>query len=381
LSYARAGLFPEKPELDFESWVSNRFGARLFKIFFQTYTEKVWGMKCREISADWAAQRIQALSLGKVAANALLPGTVRAGSGAKSLIEQFLYPRRGPGQMWTQTAEIVEQHGSEINLCAPVEQVHHDSLKVTGVDAGGSRYSADHYISSMPVRDLIRCLEPAPPEHVREAAERLRYRDYLAVCLICEAENLFPDNWIYVHDPDVYVGRIQNYGNWSSAMVPRAGTSCLGLEYFCFEGDDLWSRSDSELVALGTSEVSKLGLLLPSQVEEGVVLRVRKAYPIYDDTYRESLLTIRGWLQALGNLQLIGRNGMHRYNNQDHSMLTGILAVRNILGAQFDLWEVNADAEYHEQGEVVSAEELEALNRTQPAVPARAESNPRENLE
>jgi len=370
-SYTRARLFPKHPEADFETWVSNRFGTRLFDTFFRTYTEKVWGIKCCEISADWAAQRIQSLSLFKVVANAFLRGARLGGSAPKSLIEQFLYPRRGPGQMWARTAEIVQQYGSDVVLRAPVQRVQHSSGLVIGVQTDESFYTGEHYISSMPVRDLIRCLDPAPPQPVRQAAERLHYRDYLAVCLICSRKNLFPDNWIYVHDPGVHVGRIQNYGNWSSAMVPRPGASCLGLEYFCFEGDELWSMTDAELVALGTSEISRLGLLKPADVEEGVVLRVPKAYPVYDATYQESLEEIRAWLTGVRNLQLIGRNGMHRYNNQDHSMLTGMLAAKNVLGANYDLWKVNADAEYHESGAVVSEEELMTLDKSQPAVPER----------
>ena len=372
-SYARARLCPKHPETDFESWVSNRFGTRLFDIFFRTYTEKVWGMKCHEISSDWAVQRIQSLSLGKIAANALL-GSRSGRAAAKSLIEQFLYPRRGPGQMWTRTAEIVKQHGSQVRLRKPVQRLRHDGRQITGVETGAERFDAEHYISSMPIRDLIRRLDPAPPQAVSHAAERLRYRDYLAVCLICSRGDLFPDNWIYVHDPSVLVGRIQNYGNWSAAMTPVPGTSCLGLEYFCFEDEKLWSMSDTELVALATSELSSLKLLRPSDVQEGVVLRVPKAYPVYDAAYQDSLREIRAWLDQFDNLQLIGRNGMHRYNNQDHSMLTGMLAARNILGSHYDLWQVNADAEYHESGDVISEEELQSLNSTQPAVPERRQS-------
>jgi len=372
-SYASSRLFPRQPEADFESWVSNRFGTRLFDIFFRTYTEKVWGMKCHEISADWAVQRIQSLTLGKVIANTLLGGRASGGR-PKTLIEQFLYPRRGPGQMWSRTADIVQQHGSQVLLRKAVRRLHHDGLRVTGVEAGDEVYTADHYISSMPIRDLIQRLHPAPPQTVRQAAERLRYRDYLAVCLICGRDNLFPDNWIYVHDPDVLVGRIQNYGNWSPAMVPVQGTSCLGLEYFCFEDETLWSTGDAELVALGTSELSKLNLLRSSDVQDGVVLRVPKAYPVYDANYQESLREIRAWLDRFGNLQVIGRNGMHRYNNQDHSMLTGMLAARNVLGSNYDLWKVNADAEYHESGDIISEEDLQTLSSTQPIVPERRPS-------
>jgi protoporphyrinogen oxidase len=273
--------------------------------------------------------------------------------------------------MWARTAEIVQQHDSRVVMSAPAHKVLHERGRVTGIQAGQSTYAGDHYISSMPVRDLVLSFDPPAPEPVRRAAKRLQYRDYLAVCLICRRENLFPDNWIYVHDPGVYVGRIQNYGNWSPAMVPEPGTSCLGLEYFCFEGDHLWSRTDEDLVRLGTDELAKLKLLNPSDVKEGVVLRVPKAYPVYDATYQEALHEIRAWLSSIENLQLIGRNGMHRYNNQDHSMLTGMLAAKNIDGHNYDLWEVNADAEYHESGNVITDEELQALNRSQPAVPAR----------
>ena len=369
VSYVTARMAPRRPEEDFETWVSNRFGKRLFDIFFRTYTEKVWGLKCREISADWAAQRIQSLSLAAVIKNALIPS--RIASRPKSLIERFLYPRRGPGQMWEKTAELVEAGGSRVLLNTPVRTIHHDGQRITAVDTETGSHAAKHFISTLPIRDLIASMRPIAPPSIQHAAAQLRYRDYLAVCLICNVSNLFPDNWIYVHDPDVHVGRIQNYGNWSSAMVPVPGASCLGLEYFCFEGDRLWSMTDAELVQLGISEVAQLGLLRKDQVEEGVVLRVPKAYPVYDGTYKAQLAEIRGWLDQFSNLQLIGRNGMHRYNNQDHSILTGMLAARNILGSNYDLWQINADAEYHETGSVVSEEEIAAMNKSQPAVPPR----------
>lgn len=378
LSFLKARLAPRKPEDNFEVWVTNRFGRRLFEIFFKTYTEKVWGIPCREIQAEWAAQRIRGLSLTSLVLNAIKPKPKDRQKAIKTLIHEFEYPRRGPGMMWSKTMAIVESRGCRVVFRAPVEKIRWQPGGVTAIHAGGSVYPAEHFISSMPVRELIRALDPEPPEYVRRAADDFHYRDFLTVALIVRGNNLFPDNWIYVHDPKVRVGRIQNYNNWSPEMVPSPENTCLGLEYFCFEGDGLWAMPDRELVDLGRREVGRLGLVDPTRVIDGAVLRVQKAYPIYDETYRRGLEAVRRFQEVVPNLQLVGRNGMHRYNNQDHSMLTAMLAARNILGARFDLWQVNVDADYHEEGSLITEEELKALDATQPLVPRRTAPRPSE---
>jgi len=361
LSYLKAHLFPVKPEDNLEAWVSNRFGRRLFDIFFRTYTEKVWGIPCREIRAEWAAQRIKGLSLASAVWNALRPRPVADKQRAiKTLIHEFQYPRRGPGMMWNRFREIVEQRGSKVILQAPVEKISWEPGRIRAVRAAGTTYEAEHFISTMPIRDLIRALDPPPSARLRQAAEDFHYRDFLTVVLILDEEDLFPDNWIYVHDPSVRVGRVQNYKNWSPEMVPDAGHTCLGLEYFCFEGDDLWTMPDQELIELGRREMAALNLARGSRFLDGCVVRMPKAYPVYDATYQRGLAAVREFLPTVPNLQLAGRNGMHHYNNQDHSMLTAILAARNILGGDYDLWSVNVDADYHEASGKVDAARFSA---------------------
>lgn len=376
ISYFWAHLFPTKPEDNFEAWVSNRFGKRLFKVFFESYTEKVWGMSCKKIRAEWAAQRIKGLSLYSLVKNALFkPRNQEKGKVIKTLIHEFQYPRKGPGMMWQRTRELVEEKGSPVVMNADVEKIFWTPGRITGIQAGGRVYQGEHYVSSMPIRELIQKLEPAAPEYLRVAADDFRYRDFLTVALIIKGEDLFPDNWIYIHEPGVKVGRIQNFGNWSPEMVPDKGNSCLGLEYFCFEGDGLWNMSDAELVALGRKEVAQLGLVPHEAVVDGCVVRMPKAYPVYDENYKRGVDAIQRFLQETPNLQLVGRNGMHRYNNQDHSMLTAMLAARNIAnsitgtGTRYDLWRVNVDEEYHEGGTVQEEEELKKLEATQPLVP------------
>ena len=362
LSYGKARLRPQFPEDDFETWVSNRFGRRLFSIFFRAYTEKVWGIPCRQIQAEWAAQRIKGLSLSSVIWNAL-GGSRGRGGAIKTLIHEFQYPRRGPGMMWTKTCELVRKGGARVLVQAPVEKIVWEPGRIKAVIAAGTVYEGEHFLSSIPIRTLIYCLDPPAPGPVVRAAEDFHYRDFLTVALIVRGAHLFPDNWIYVHDPKVKVGRIQNYANWSPEMVPDPENSCLGLEYFCNEGDNLWSLPDSELLSLGGRELAQLGLVRPDAILDGTVVRVPKAYPVYDDTYQRGLTEVRRFLQTVPNLQLIGRNGMHRYNNQDHSMLTAILAARNALGCRYNLWDVNADAGYHEEGALFTEEDLQALER------------------
>ncbi len=377
-SYVRAHLFPHPEEKTFEQWVCNRFGRRLYRIFFQTYTEKVWGIPCSEISADWAAQRIQGLSFTSALRATLGGRASRNGRGAiRTLVDEFDYPRRGPGMMWEKAAELAAGLGATIRQDAAVRKIHWSAGRVEAVEAGVAggteRFEGTHFVSTIPIRELVEMLDPPAPPEVRRAAARLRHRDFLTVALIIDRADVFPDNWIYIHDPRVRLGRIQNFKNWSPDMVPDPKKTCLGLEYFCFEDDALWSLPDSELVLLATDELVQLDLIRPGEVEEGTVVRMQKAYPVYDATHRESLQTVRGFLDGLPNLQLVGRNGMHRYNNQDHSMLTAMLAVENILGAQHDLWQVNVDNEYHEEATERSdlEGELERLEQTQPRVPRR----------
>jgi protoporphyrinogen oxidase len=377
-SYAWISLFPIKPEVSFADWVSNRFGRRLFNIFFKTYTEKVWGIPCNTIGAQWAAQRIKGLSLKTAVINMLRPHRFTSGDETiKTLIDEFEYPRLGPGMMWEAFRERTLALGGRVELEWGVTRVRHSNGRVTAVEAvgpdGHRTQPVSHVISTMPLRQLIGALDPPAPAAVQQAANQLKYRDFLTVALIVDRADVFPDNWIYVHDETVKVGRIQNFKNWSPEMVPTASQTCLGLEYFCFEGDGLWSLSDAELVALGTRELEAVGLASGELVVDGAVVRMPKAYPVYDEGYEDALAVVRDYLAHFDNLQVIGRNGMHKYNNQDHSMLTAILAVRNLCGEQFDIWAVNADDEYHEEqgaepSEGVVKDILDAA-RTQPLVP------------
>jgi protoporphyrinogen oxidase len=388
LSYVKAQLLPEKTEETFEKWICKRFGKRLYLIFFKTYTEKVWGIPCSAISAEWAAQRIKGLSLLTAIRNALLKQqNFHHGNIIKTLIDAFNYPKLGPGMMWETVLGVVQRRGSKVNLGAGVEKICWTNDKVYGLEIKVNERSelikGTHFISSMPIRELIQKFEPAVPEEVLKAAMGLGYRDFLTVALVINKRDVFPDNWIYIHDPEVRVGRIQNFKNWSPYMVPDMEKTCLGLEYFCFEGDELWTMSDQELIELGKKELEALGLVYASDVEDGTVARMPKAYPVYDSKYREALQIIRQFLDGIHNLQLVGRNGMHKYNNQDHSMLTSMLAVKNILGANYDLWSVNADQEYHEEVTDLGEKgrgEFSILNSTQPRVPEQSPMQPRQSI-
>ena len=351
LSYAWSQFSPPRDQSTFEGWVSARFGRRLYGIFFKTYTEKVWGMPATRIQADWAAQRIKNLSLLKAVINAVLPR--RNPKDVTSLIEEFHYPKYGPGMMWEKARDICERRGARIVMEARVTRVHHSGYEVVGVtvvsDGVAKHFPASGVISSMPLSDLVGALDPPAPEEVVRAAGLLRYRDFLTIALIVPEAKGFPDNWIYIHDPDVSVGRIQNYGSWSPYMV-REGRTCLGLEYFVTKGDGFWSMSDEKLIELAKRELAQLGLCDESAVEKGYVVRMPRAYPVYDETYKNALMVIRKWLEAhLSNLYTVGRNGMHKYNNQDHSMYTAMCSVENILGASHDVWSVNVEADYHEE--------------------------------
>jgi protoporphyrinogen oxidase len=350
LSYIRWQIFPYKQEETFEQWVTNRFGQRLFLTFFKTYTEKVWGISTSELKAEWAAQRIKDLSLK----TAIISMFVKPGNKITTLIEEFDYPRRGPGMMWTTVKEQVEDQGGTVHMNSEVVKIHRNGKSIKSIEmaCNGHRQVIEgtDFVSSMPVTEFIKRLDPPPPEPIINAAKQLKYRDFLTVCLIVNKEDLFPDNWIYIHSPEVQVGRIQNFKNWSPEMVPDLSKSSLGLEYFCNEGDDLWTMPDDELVELGKRELDRIGLASYDDVEDGCVFRVPKSYPVYDSEYKEHLETLKEYLAGLENFQTIGRNGLHRYNNQDHAMLTGMLAVRNMMfGEENNLWIVNAEQKYHEE--------------------------------
>jgi protoporphyrinogen oxidase len=345
-SYAATKARSRETAESFEDWVSQRFGRRLYEMFFRSYTEKVWGVPCAELRAEWAAQRIRGLSLG-TAARAAVFGS--GGSRVKSLIEEFHYPRLGPGQMWERMAELVADAGGEVRTMAPVGHIGLDGERIAEIVAGDEAVAPGEVISSLPLRTLVTLAEPGPPDAVVEAAEGLRYRDFLTVALVLDGADLFPDNWIYIHDPDVRVARIQNFRAWSPWMVPDEEKSCAGLEYFCFQGDELWSQPDGDLLSLAAAELERIGLAGRDRVLGGHVVRVPKAYPIYDEDFSERVDTIRAWLDTMENLQQVGRNGLHRYNNSDHSMLTAMRAVDNLGGADHDLWAVNADSWYHEE--------------------------------
>jgi protoporphyrinogen oxidase len=356
-SYAAASLRRNGTPETFEEWVCSRFGRRLYDAFFRSYTEKIWGVPGTEIRSEWAAQRIKDFSLRR-AVTAML-GLGRAGR-PTTLIEEFSYPRLGPGQMWDAFSDLAQSHGVPVHLghrC--IGLTHRDGrIESIRVEADGNEFELDveGVVSTLPLNDLVLGLQPQAPTAVRKAAGRLRYRDLCLVALMLDEPDPFPDNWIYLHDPSTRAGRVQNFGAWSKDMVP-AGAGCLGVEYFCFEGDDIWEMSDEESVELATAELAKIGLIDPSRVTGGAKVRVRKAYPMYDSVYVEAVEEIRTYLAGFSNLQLCGRNGLHRYNNQDHSMWTAALATMNLLdGTEHDVWSVNTEEEYHEAGERVAVE-------------------------
>jgi protoporphyrinogen oxidase len=346
LSYFWAQVKPKGREDTFEQWVSNRFGKRLFNLFFKSYTEKVWGVPTSEIRAEWAAQRIKGLSFFSAAKAAFFGNK---GNEIKTLIGEFNYPRYGPGQMWETMTDDITKLGGQVLLNTKVDKVVFEGGRATKVIAGGKEYESNYIVSSLPLRNIVGMADPQPPPEVVAAAKGLRYRDFLTVSLVLDGEDLFPDNWIYIHEPDVEVGRIQNFRSWSPWMVPDPSKACIGLEYFCFAGDELWETDDEKLVELGMQELQKLGLATPDKLEFGFATRVPKAYPMYDMDYADRIVSIRSWLDGLENLQQVGRNGLHRYNNSDHSMLTAMRAVDNLVkGTDHDIWAVNAESVYHE---------------------------------
>lgn len=348
LSYLKAKFRPFPREENFEQWTVNRFGRRLYQTFFRSYTEKVWGIPCRKIQADWAAQRINGMSLSTAICNAVF------GSGnLRTLTDRFYFPALGAGEMWRRFREALENRGGRVLLHSEVIRINRRGNKISTVTVGqGSRtleVAGDQFISSMPLGELVLKLQPPPPGVVTRAAGNFFYRAFILVGLILNRKEVFPAQWIYVHNSNVRVGRIQNFKNWSPHMVPDPEKTGLGMEYFCDEGDGIWSLSDEELIRLAVRELVDLGLAVNSDVEDAVVFRQPKAYPVYDPGYRDNVKIVRQYLAGIENLQTIGRNGLHRYNNQDHSMLTGILAARNIDGEKEDVWEVNTRHLYLEQ--------------------------------
>ncbi len=378
LSFLKVRLFPPRDQSSLEGYVVANYGWRLYDHFFRTYSEKVWGVPPSEVSADWGAQRIKGMSLFKAVweplRSRLAGGRRSKATQVTSLIEEFQYPKLGPGMMWERCRELVDKAGAEVLLESPVVRVERGPGAAVAVtfEHGDrrARVETDHVISSMPFSALVRAMDPPAPSEVLAAADALQYRDFLTVALVVPEHGGFPDNWIYIHSPKVKVGRIQNFGAWSPFMV-RAGTTCLGMEYFVFEGDDLWARDDDDLVALATRELATIGLVSPEQVQRGYVVRMPKAYPVYDDTYRSAVDTMRAWLAAeVPNVHPVGRNGMHKYNNQDHSMYTAMLTVENIVaGAGHDIWSVNVDEEYHEEKSGAPSET--GTGRDAPVLPRR----------
>ena len=352
-SYARARIRNRGEENSFEEWVSNRFGSRLFDIFFRSYTEKVWGIPTGEIGAEWAAQRIKNMELSTAVIDALrrpFDRVVGSRTNVASLIEQFHYPRTGPGLMYETMAVKLIELGGEIRFGHTVTGLVHDGSHVSKVryecDGETHELAADQVLSSIPLTLLVRGMDP--PAAVQAATEQLRYRNLLTVNLIADAPELFPDNWIYVHEPRVQLGRIQNYKNWSPHMVPDPSKTSLGLEYFCSDEDPLWNMSDEDLLALGQREMEAIQLLQGAPIIDGCVVRVPKAYPVYNRGYEAHIRVLKDYLSGFTNLAPMGRYGMFKYNNSDHSILTALLSVENILGANHDVWAVNTETEYHE---------------------------------
>jgi len=376
LSYVMVRIRPPKDQTNFEGWVAARFGWRLYRIFFKTYTEKVWGVPANEIQADWAAQRIKNLSLLSAVLNALRPK--RNQKAIASLIEEFQYPKYGPGLMWERARQHVEGFGGTVLMESKVTSIERDDSGATDVVArtsdGEMRLSARHIVSSMPISSLVRVMDPPAPAEVLAAANDLRYRDFLTVALVVPESFSFPDNWIYIHAPEVRVGRVQNFGSWSPYLV-KDGRTCLGLEYFVNQHDDLWDSSDEELIALAQKEITSLGLVTGDVFEAGYVVRMPKAYPVYDEFYKANVDVIRAWLaEAVPNVHPVGRNGMHRYNNADHSMMTAMLTARNILGANppHDVWDVNVEEDYHEEQRTTVTDTPVGTGRDAPILPRSA---------
>lgn len=368
ISYTYSSLFPIRPEKNLEEFFINRFGHELYSTFFKSYTEKVWGVPCHQISAEWGAQRIKGLSVWRAISHALSRiFKTRKRVVETSLIEQFMYPKYGPGQMWEEVARLIREKGGEVHTEMDVIKLNHSDLKVSSVDAlerksGNTRsFEADYIFSTMPVKEIVTALSIEGQEE-QEIAAGLQYRDFITVGLLVnklklkdrdsKAEKLIKDNWIYVQEPDVLVGRLQLFNNWSPYMVANKEQIWLGLEYFCYENDEVWSRPDKAMIELGIEELVRIQIIDREDVQDATVIRIPKAYPAYFGTY-DRFNTLQKCLDRFDNLFLIGRNGQHRYNNQDHSMLAAMTAVDNIIAGKKDkdnVWAVNTESDYHEEG-------------------------------
>ena len=375
LSYLKSAASPIRPERSLEDFFINRFGRELYSTFFRDYTEKVWGVPCSRISPDWGAQRVKGLSIKRALADAAKAIVRRDGSVSQnrtetSLIRRFLYPKFGPGQMWTEVARLIQERGGEVHLHHRIVGLASEGKRIATAtvadEATGQtrRVEGDYFLSSMPVRDLIAGLEPSAPDDVREIAAGLAYRDFITVGLLLKKlpmgsdghsggnHGLIPDCWIYIQEPHVRVGRVQIFNNWSPYMVADPSKVWIGLEYFCSQGDELWGMSRDGLVRFAIREMHELGFVEPADVVDATVIKTPKTYPAYFGTYQH-FGTIRNFTDDFANLFLIGRNGMHRYNNMDHSMLSAMEAVANIatgIGSKDNLWSINPEGEYHEQG-------------------------------
>lgn len=351
-SYVKAKLFPYKKEKTFEEWVTNRFGSKLYSVFFKTYTEKVWGIPCSRISAEWAAQRIKGLSLFSAFKNAILKGK---GNQIKTLIDEFKYPVYGPGMMYNRAKQLIENKCGQVRLNSKVIGVKRDKFKITAVEYFNENgeiveEKGSHFISSIPITELITLFDPLPEKEVVTAASKLKYRSFITVGVVVNKKHVFPDNWIYVHSPEVMLGRIQNFKNWSPDMCADPEKTNLGLEYFCTEDDELWNMADEEIYEIACSDLQKLNMASRQDIESFMVHRVPKAYPVYMQGYNKHLSTIKEYVRKFTNLELVGRYGMFKYNNMDHSIITGLYAADNILGIDsHNIWDVNTDEEYHEE--------------------------------
>ena len=349
MSYIYVRIFPPRDQNNFENWVAARFGWRLYNIFFKTYTEKVWGIEANKIGSDWASQRIKNLSLSKAILNAFFKD--KSGEVITTLIDEFKYPKFGPGMMWETAYTKLTNKGHKIVLNSKVKKIEKyetNSYKV--ILESGDVFEAEHVITSMPLASLPSTIYPNENKETKLSGESLKFRDFLSVALVLDVEDAFPDNWIYIHEPGVKVGRIQNYGSWSPYLI-KEGMTCLGLEYFVNENDNMWNSSDDDLIELAKGELEYLKIIDTGKIKNGYVVRMPKAYPVYDLEYQQNITVIRRWLENNhANIHPIGRNGMHRYNNQDHSMVAGVLTVRNILNKETNnIWEINVEDEYHEE--------------------------------
>lgn len=372
VSFLWVRIRPPKDQSTLEGYVVANYGWRLYGHFFKAYSTKVWAVPPSEISAEWGAQRIKGMTLWSAVWEPLRARFAKRERSQQvtSLIEEFQYPKHGPGMMWERCQQIVESRGSKVVFQAPVERILHADGRATAVIADGATYDADHVISSMPFNGLVKAMDPPAPVEVQQAADDLAFRDFLSVALVVPEEKVaWDDNWIYIHDPEIKTMRVQNFGSWSPHMV-KDGRNVLGLEYTVQEGDEWWTASDEELVERGKAELEALGLMRAADVETGYVVRMPKAYPVYDEGYRRNVDVLRAWIeQNVPNVHPVGRNGMHRYNNQDHSMLTAQLTVANIFGADHDIWNVNVDAEYHEEGRTTEGIGAKGTGRDAPILP------------